>query len=111
MKNIIFFILSMALFSGCVAKKKFRAIESDLQSTSSKLTKVEIELVNCLEEKKKNAEEIDHLRKMNEKLTLNLGELTLLTKKEAENLQQSLQKIQEKDLKIYTLQDALTRKD
>jgi chemotaxis protein MotB len=104
-------LLSITVLSGCVAKKKFKELESEYKATDTKLTKAEVELVNCLEEKKKLQGEIDFLRKQNEQLTKNIGDMAMLTKQEAENLQESLQKIKEKDLKIYSLQDAITKKD
>lgn len=111
MKNALLAVLPLMIFSGCIAKKKFTELEGKYQITEKNLSKAEIELAKCLEENKKNAEEIEYLRRQNEKLTANLGEMAMLSKKEAENLQQSLQKIKEKDLKIYALQEALSRKD
>jgi chemotaxis protein MotB len=111
MKKIILLLLPLAILSGCVSKKKFPALETDYKTTDATLTKTELELVKCQEANKKYAEEIDYLRKLNEKMSNNLSDMATLTKQEAENLQNTLQKIKEKDLKINSLQDALTKKD
>jgi chemotaxis protein MotB len=111
MKRIILLLLPFVILSGCVAKKKFKELEANYKTTDATLTKTEMELVKCQEANKKSAEEIEYLRKLNEKLSNNLSDMATLTKQEAENLQNTLQKIKEKDLKIYSLQDALTKKD
>ena len=41
----------------------------------------------------------------------NIGNLTTLSKKGAENLEKSLESMQEKDLRIRTMQEAMTKKD
>jgi len=43
-------------------------------------------------------------------LISNTKDLTILTKKGADNLEKSLESLKEKDLKITRLQDALTKK-
>jgi chemotaxis protein MotB len=111
MKNAFLLLLPFVIFTGCVSKKKFAELEGNLKTTDATLTKTEMELVKCQEVNKKYADEIDYLRKLNEKLSNNLSDMATLTKQEAENLQSTLQKIKEKDLKIYSLQDALTKKD
>ena len=56
-------------------------------------------------------DQLSDLRKANQDLIDTKGNLTTLTQKGAENLEKSLESLQERDLKITRLQDALNRKD
>ena len=47
----------------------------------------------------------------NQDLIDNIGNLTTLSKKGAENLEMSLESMKEKDIRIQTMQDAVTKKD
>lgn len=118
MRYIIFALVPILLLASCVSNKKFneldakRATLQDLyEKASSDLTRTQRDLLACQSENRQKNKDIEHLRSMNEKLTHNLGEMAMLTRKEAENLQKSLQNIQEKDLQINALHQALTRKD
>ena len=51
------------------------------------------------------------LKAINQELINNMGDLTTLTAKGAENLEKSLESLQEKDLTIRRLQNAVTRRD
>ena len=51
------------------------------------------------------------LKANNQELINNMGDLTTLTAKGAENLEKSLESLREKDLTIRRLQDAVTRRD
>ena len=51
------------------------------------------------------------LAKNNEGLMTNLGNMTMLTQKGADNLERSLESLKEKDLTIKNLRDAVTRRD
>jgi chemotaxis protein MotB len=94
-----------------VSKNKFSELENKHQETSTKLSQAKMELAACLDDKKKTSKEIDYLRSVNYKLSENIGELSLLSRKEAENLQRSLESIREKDLQIKTMQEAVNKKD
>jgi chemotaxis protein MotB len=118
MRIIIFAIVPMLMLGSCVSNKKFNELESkraslqdQYEKCSNDLTRTQRDLLACQSEGRQKDKEIDHLRAMNEKLTSNLGEMAMLTRQEAENLQKSLQKIQEKDMQITALNQALTRKD
>ena len=56
-------------------------------------------------------DQLSDLRKTNDALITNTKEITLLTAKGADNLEKTLESLQERDLKINRLQDAITRKD
>ena len=55
--------------------------------------------------------QINRLSNQNAALLNNVGDLATLSKKEAENLERSLESIKEKDLKIQRMQDAINKKD
>jgi chemotaxis protein MotB len=120
MRKLLFIALIPGILAtqSCVSTKKYKQLDGDYASlkdmhekTSSDLGRTQRDLVSCLSENRRLTDELDHLRKMNERLTSGLGEMAALSRQEAENLQKSLQKIQEKDLQIKTLNEALTRKD
>ncbi|PDH43468.1 MAG: hypothetical protein CNC91_04585, partial [Flavobacteriales bacterium MED-G22] len=56
-------------------------------------------------------EQNQFLQANNQDLINNIGNLTTLSKKGAENLEKSLESMQEKDLRIRTMQEAMTKKD
>jgi chemotaxis protein MotB len=119
MKRILLIaLLPIVGFTSCVSTKKFKALDGEYtalkdlyEKNSADLGRTQRELVSCLSEQKRTAEELEYLRKLNERLTGSMSEMATLTRKEAENLQKSLENIQEKDLHIKTLNAALTRKD
>jgi chemotaxis protein MotB len=65
----------------------------------------------CLSEKEALNQQNDYLKKNNSELINNVGNMTTLTTKGAQNIEKALETIKEKDLKINRLQDALTKKD
>jgi len=111
MKKILVFSFLALMSTACVSKKKFTALEAEQRTTADKLSQARMELAACLDDKKKTAKEIEYLRSVNYKLSENIGELSLLSRREAENLQRSLESIREKDLQIRTMQQAMTKKD
>ena len=56
-------------------------------------------------------EQMKFLKANNQDLINNLGNLTTLSQKGAENLEKSLESFREKDSRIKVLRDAVTRKD
>jgi chemotaxis protein MotB len=70
-----------------------------------------VKLNTCLTEKEALANQMDFLKKNNTDLINNMGNMTTLTAKGAENIEKALETIKEKDLKITRMQDALTKKD
>lgn len=112
MKKVLLIIalVSMSLTS-CVSKKKYAELETKNKEIQDLLNTATVKLNTCLTEKDAYANQIDFLKKNNSDLINNMGNLTTLTTKGAENLEKSLESIKEKDLKISRLQDALTKKD
>ena len=107
------FIIGVAgiALSSCVSKSKFTDLQAKNQETEAELSKARLELAGCLSDKKAKAEELNHLRNSNSKLLNSIDNLSTLSHKEAQNLERSLESIQQKDLAIKSLQDAVTRKD
>lgn len=119
MKKIIVLGSVVALlFSSCVSQKKYAELEEQHMNTQDLLNTATVKLNTCLEERaslqaKSNSLEsqVAYLNETNRDLIRSIGDFTDLTKKGAENLQQSLQSLQEKDLTIRKLQDAVNRRD
>lgn len=108
----------MVLLSSCVSQKKYAELEAKQKETQDLLNSATVKLNSCLEEsatasaKLKTLEEQNaYLKANNQELINNMGNLTTLTTKGAENLEKSLESLKEKDLTIRKLQDAITRRD
>ena len=99
------------LFSSCVSSKKYAELEAQQQETQDKLNTATVKLNSCLDEKERLNQQIGQLSNQNTALLNNVGDLATLSKKEAENLERSLESIKEKDMKIQRMQDAITKKD
>ncbi len=112
MKKIVLSLLVLSLsLTSCVSKKKFTDLEAKQKATQDLLNTATVKLNTCMTEKEALASQVDFLKKNNSDLINNMGNLTTLTTKGAENLEKSLESLKEKDLKISRLQDALTKKD
>ncbi|SNZ00081.1 OmpA/MotB family protein [Flagellimonas pacifica] len=119
MKKVFLGTLSMAiLLSSCVSQKKYADLEAKQQETQDLLNSATVKLNDCLEEKatassrlKTLEDQNAFLKANNQELINNMGNLTTLTTKGAENLEKSLESLREKDLTIRKLQDAVTRRD
>lgn len=119
MKKIIFGLLGVALLlSSCVSQKKYAELEAKQKETQDLLNSATVKLNTCLEERATAASRVKtledqnkFLKANNQELINNMGNLTTLTTKGAENLEKSLESLQEKDLTIRKLQDAITRRD
>lgn len=110
-KKALFIFSSILFLSSCVSKKKYTELQTQYQNTDAQLSKTKLELAACLDNKKNAQSEIAYLKKTNYQLLKNVGNLSTLTKKEAENLERSLEQIKEKDLTISSLQQAINKRD
>lgn len=99
------------LFSSCVSQKKYAELEAEHRTTQDQLNTATVKLNSCLDEKDRISAQIKTLNNQNAALLNNVGDLATLSKKEAENLERSLESIKEKDMKIQLMQDAITKKD
>jgi len=112
MKKIVVLLSLVALTLGsCGTKKKIADLEAKNKEIQDLLNSTSNKLSVCLSEKEALGSQIEFLKKNNTELINNMGNLTTLTTKGAENLEKSLESLKEKDLKITRLQDAMTKKD
>jgi len=119
MKKIILGCLGATLLlSSCVSQKKFSDLEAKQKETQDLLNSATVKLNGCLEDKATATSRLQtledqnaFLKANNQELINNMGNLTTLTTKGAENLEKSLESLQEKDLTIRKLNDAITRRD
>jgi chemotaxis protein MotB len=112
MKKVLLIItLASISLTSCVSKKKFALLETKNNEIQELLNTATVKLNVCLTEKEALNKQVDYLKQNNTELISNSKELTVLTAKNSQNLEKSLESLKEKDLKINRLQDALTRKD
>ena len=117
-KTIFLMTLCGTLLASCVSSKKYSELEALQKSTNDLLNAATVKLNTCDEEKAAALanvasieEQINFLKSNNQDLISNLGNLTTLSQKGAENLEKSLESLKEKDTRIKSLRDAVTRKD
>ncbi|WP_010250074.1 OmpA/MotB family protein [Myroides injenensis] len=112
MRKVVLGLSVLALtFASCGTKQKIADLESKNQEIQDLLNTCTIKLNSTLAEKQALANQVDYLKKNTSDLISNVGNLTMLSSKGAENLEKSLESLKEKDLKISRLQDAITKKD
>ena len=116
-KTIFITTISFLLFS-CVSQKKYQELETLQENTRNNLNSTSIQLNTCKDDKEaalksltELKEQVKFLKANNQDLINNLGNLTTLSQKGAENLEKSLESMKEKDVRIQRMQDAVTRKD
>ncbi len=116
-KSILLFVVA-ALLTSCVSTKKHTALSGQhiqltdmFEKNQSDLGRVQRELVSLKNQLLRDSLELARLRSQNDRLIGNMGDMATLSKKEAENLEKSLEKINEKDKQIRSMQDAINRKD
>jgi chemotaxis protein MotB len=103
---------------GCVSKKKFKvlqaqhtALEANNRTNLKNLERAEIALQGCNDERARLEKELGDTKAMNMKLISQATEMAMLSKQGAENLQNSLEKMKEKDLQIKNLNEAINKRD
>ena len=117
-KTLLLCLGALFIMSSCVSKKEYTSLENRHKKTQDLLNTATIKLNSCLEEKSSAEtlvvtyrEQVSDLKRRNDQLFIQSQDYLELTSKSADNLEKSLESMQEKDLKITRLQDALTRKD
>ena len=115
--KILITIISFLLLS-CVSQKKYQELETLQENTRNNLNSTSIQLNTCKDERESALnslaelkDQVKFLKANNQDLINNLGNLTTLSQKGAENLEKSLESMKEKDVRIQNMQDAVTRKD
>lgn len=111
MKKTLAILGAVVLLGSCVSKKKYTELQGQYQEIDGELSKTRMELASCLDNRKNANSEIEYLKKTNYQLLKNVGNMSTLTKKEAENLEKSLEQIREKDMTISSLQAAINKRD
>ena len=118
MKKAIALMTTGLILSSCVSQKKFTELEEIQQNTKNLLDSATVTLNTCNEEKEAALaslatldEQNMFLKTNNQDLINNIGNLTTLSQKGAENLEMSLESMKEKDFRIQRMQDAVTKKD
>ena len=118
MKKTIFITTISFVFFSCVSQKKYQELETLQENTRNNLNSTSIQLNTCKDDKEaalksltELKEQVKFLKANNQDLINNLGNLTTLSQKGAENLEKSLESMKEKDVRIQRMQDAVTRKD
>ncbi|HLS11174.1 MAG TPA: flagellar motor protein MotB [Flavobacteriaceae bacterium] len=119
MRKILLVLLgSSLLLTSCVSKKKYSDLEAREKETRDLLNSATVKLNDCMSDKSTLTaqnqalkSQVASLNATSRDLINQIGSFTDLTKKGAENLERSLESLQEKDLTIRRLQDAVTRRD
>ena len=118
MKKTIIITTNSFIFFSCVSQKKYQELETLQENTRNNLNSTSIQLNTCKDDKEaalksltELKEQVKFLKANNQDLINNLGNLTTLSQKGAENLEKSLESMKEKDVRIQRMQDAVTRKD
>ena len=111
-------ITALIVLTSCGPSKDLVAAQEKLKNTENLLNTATVKLNSCLSDKAvANAsltalkDQLVDLRKTNDALISSSKEMTVLTTKGADNLEKTLESLQERDLKINRLQDAITKKD
>ena len=104
-------VCALATLSSCVSKKNFSALQDQNQKIEAELSAARMELAGCQDEKKKLAADNAYLREQANKLMSSVNDLVIVNKKEAENLERSLEAIKEKDVQIKKMSEARSKKD
>ena len=117
-KIYAFGITALLMLVSCGPNKELVAAQEKLKNTQDLLNTSTVKLNSCLSDKAVADASLDalkdqviDLRKTNDALISSTKEITLLTSKGADNLEKTLESLQERDLKISRLQDAITKKD
>mgnify|MGYP002630025767 FL=1 len=111
-------VTALIVLTSCSAKKELVAAQEKLKNTEDLLNTATVKLNSCLSDKAVAdanltalRDQLYDLRKTNDALISSTEQMTLLTTKGADNLEKTLESLQERDLKINRLQDAISKKD
>lgn len=117
-KQLVLLVSAGLLMGSCVTKKQFTDLQAKQKRTQDLLNTATVKLNACEADKAASQvritsyeERIAELKKDKQDLIESSKDLTMLTQKGATNLEKSLESLQERDLKINRLQDALNKKD
>ena len=112
MKKVFVLALAAALsLTSCVSKQKYVELETLQNTTADKLSNTKMELAAATAAKEAQAKELASLRAQSSSLMKQVGDLTAMSATNAQNMEKTLESINEKELSITRLQDAMNRKD
>ncbi len=118
MKHCLILFLSVGILSSCVSSKKYKTLQEKYNSSemakkanADALGRMQGDLSDCNSQKARLTSDLEEARKINAQFLASMGEMAMLTRKEAENLTLSLEKLKEKDMRIKTLNHAVNRKE
>ena len=112
MKKTGFLVLTLAvLLSSCGSKKQIASLQEQNTKLEGDLSAARMELAKCLDDKTKLSEDNAYLRTQSNKLLNSMSDMVILNRKEAENLERSLEAIKEKDMQIKRMSQAKSAKD
>ena len=102
-KSLILLLAIPLILSSCVSQKKYSELESAQKETKDLLNSATVRLNSCIDEKATSdanlaalRDQIGFLKANNQELINNMGNLTTLSQKGAENLERSLESLKEK---------------
>ena len=111
-------VTALIVLTSCGANKELVAAQEKLKNTEDLLNTATVKLNSCLSDKAVAdanltalRDQLYDLRKTNDALIISTEQMTLLTSKGADNLEKTLESLQERDLKINRLQEAISKKD
>jgi chemotaxis protein MotB len=117
LRYIIPLLIPVCMIS-CVSKKKYRALQSNYNTTleaqklcGSDLDKLKADNADLNKKNKDLNAQVDYLKKNGDQVLNTLQEMSVLSGKQAENMKQSLKSLSEKDGYIQNLQTAMRHKD
>lgn len=112
MKKVLVMALAAAFtLTSCVSKQKYVELEELQRATSDKLSGAKLELAAALAAKDAQTQQLADLKADKADLAKQVGDLTAMSATNAENMEKTLESINEKDVTITRLQDAMNRKD
>jgi chemotaxis protein MotB len=124
--------IGSCLLVSCVSSKKYKNIESEYGVLSGKYTQLQGDLKNCENDKLKLnsgmqaleytnqgqkqqiatlTDQVEYLKKNTSIMLGSLKDMSVITDKQAESMNKSLDKLSERDAYIKDLQGAMARKD
>lgn len=112
MKKVLVMAFAAAfMLTSCVSKQKYVELEELQNTTSDKLSNTKMELAAMTAQRNAQAQQLAELKADKNNLAKQVGDLTAMSATNAENMEKTLESINEKDLTITRLQDAVNRKD
>ena len=112
MKKVLVIAFAAAFtLTSCVSKQKYVELEELQNATSDKLSNTKMELAAMTAERNAQAQQLAELKADKNNLAKQVGDLTAMSATNAENMEKTLESINEKDMTITRLQDAVNRKD